>query len=106
MRRKTMMSLFLVFGLAASLPSMRGAESSGSLTGVVRNASGKPVAGAMVKVRNSDRGVTFTVISQGQGRYRASNLPAGKYTVQGLGGGLQNDPQLTVEVVGSQTVTG
>ena len=48
-----------------------------TIAGAVRNASGEPVSGASVKARNTDRGMTFMVISQDQGRYRLSNLPPG-----------------------------
>ena len=46
MCRRAVMSLFLVFSLAVPLSGLRGAESGGSIAGVVRDASGKPVAGA------------------------------------------------------------
>jgi len=64
----------------------------------VKNASGEPVSGAFVKLKNSDRRLTFMVISQAQGRYTTSNLPAGKYEVQGIGGDFQSDISAPVEV--------
>ena len=89
-------------------PFARGAETGGAIVGIVKNKSGEPVAGATVKVTHVDRGLTVTVFSRAQGRYTATNLPAGKYTVQGLGGGFQGvyaDPKGAVEVGDSQTVT-
>ena len=105
MCRRAALSLFLVCSLAVPLSRLRGAESGGSIAGVVKDASGKPVAGATVKVRNNDRGVTVTVFSQAQGRYSATNLLPGKYGVQGLGGNFQSDPNTAVEVSGTQAVT-
>lgn len=69
-----------------------------TVTGVVQNASGEPVAGALVKVRSADLGLGFLVVSQAQGRYSTPNLLPGKYTVQGFGGGYQSDPAGPVEV--------
>src|SRR6266571_4184226 len=66
-------------------------DNGGSIQGVVKNASGEPVSGAFVKMKNPERRLTFMVISQAQGQYTASNLPAGKYEVQGVGGDFQSE---------------
>ena len=79
---------------------MLGAGGSGSIGGVVKNQAGEPVTGALVKVANTERGVAFTVISQDRGRYRATDLPSGKYTVQSFGGGWQSASS-TVDVNGA-----
>jgi len=49
------------------------------------------VVGALVKVKNVDRGVAVTVVSLDGGRYRAASLLPGKHTVQGVGAGLQSE---------------
>jgi len=67
------------------------AENGSVVEGVVQDASGKPVAGAFVKLKNNERHLEFMVISQAQGHYAASNLPAGPYVVQGVGGGFQSN---------------
>ncbi len=69
------------------------ADTSGSVEGVVKSSSGQPLAGAYVKLHDSAKRLTFMVISQAQGRYSAKNLPAGKYTVQGVGNGFQSTPK-------------
>src|ERR1700674_2725305 len=74
------------------------AENSSTVEGVVQDASGKPVAGAFVKLKNNERHLEFMVISQAQGRYSASNLPAGQYVVQGVGGGYQSSVSAPVDV--------
>ena len=63
---------------------------SAEVSGVVKNQSGAPVVGALVKVKNVDRGLAVTVVSRDGGRYQASNLLPGKHTVQGVGAGLQS----------------
>src|SRR3954453_3271075 len=66
------------------------ADQTGSVQGVVSDASGQPVAGAFVKLKNDERRLTFMVISQEQGRFEAKDLPPGQYRVQGVGGGYQS----------------
>src|ERR1051326_3926689 len=73
--------------LAGHLPVQ--AETKTTITGVVKNASGTPVEGAFVRVRNVEKGLTFMVVSQAQGRYTTPNLLPGKYTVEAIGGNLQ-----------------
>src|SRR5215469_5358829 len=66
------------------------ADNSGTVEGVVKSSSGQPLSGAFVKLHDADKRLTFMVISQAQGKYSAKNLPAGKYTVQGIGNGFQS----------------
>jgi streptogramin lyase len=86
----------LAFGIAAAAALIaaqpaRAADDRGSVQGVVNDASGQPVAGAFVKLKNADRRLTFMVISQAQGRFEASDLPSGLYKVQGVGAGFESD---------------
>ena len=74
------------------------AENSSTIEGVVQDASGKPVTGAFVKLKDNARHLEFMVISQEQGRYTVSNLPAGQYVVQGVGGGYQSAASPPVDV--------
>src|SRR5262245_45476041 len=69
-----------------------------TVTGVVRNASGQPVEGAFVRVRNADSGLTVMVISQAQGRYTTPNVLPGKYTIEGIGGDYQSNLASPVDV--------
>src|SRR5258705_11301719 len=68
------------------------------IAGVVKNAAGKPVVGALVKVKNDGLGLAFTVVSQREGKYITPNLPPGKYQVQTFGGANQSTPAGSVEV--------
>src|SRR5262249_11398245 len=58
-----------------------------------------PVTGAFVKLKNAERRLTFMVISQGQGRFEAKDLPVGKYAVQGVGAGYESDWFTNVTVI-------
>jgi virginiamycin B lyase len=80
------------------------AEYNSTVEGVVQDASGTPVVGAFVKLKNNERHLEFMVISQAQGRYTASNLPAGRYVIQSVGGAYQSNVSAPVDVAAGKTV--
>ena len=84
--------------LLIAVQSVQAADERGSVQGVVSDASGRPVAGAFVRLQNPDRRLTFMVISQDQGRFEANDLPPGQYTVQGMGAGFQSNLSAPVSV--------
>ena len=73
-------------------------DAGGTLTGVITDAAGAPVAGAFVQMRNAERRLNFMVITQEQGKYAIDRLPAGKYVVQAIGGEHQSTSSSPVEV--------
>jgi len=92
----------LAAGMAAvSLPAF-----AGSLQGVVKDGKGEPVTGAFVKASNPERRLVFMVVSQAQGKYNIDNLPAGKWSVQGVGGDYQSEMSAPADLAakGSSTV--
>jgi virginiamycin B lyase len=95
-------NLFAGIAIAAVLSSASAAQAAndrGAVQGVVNDASGKPVAGAFVKLKNTDRRLMFMVISQDGGQFRATDLPAGQYVVQGVGGDFQSELSAPLSVV-------
>ena len=52
----------VAFGVIAA--AAQAADNRGIVQGVVNDAAGQPVAGAMVKLINADRRLTFMVVSQ------------------------------------------
>ena len=78
-------------------------EAAGTLTGVVKDAAGAPVAGAFVQMRNAERGLNFMVITHEEGKYTNNRLPAGKYVVQAIGGERQSARSAPVEVAAGQS---
>src|ERR1700692_989422 len=62
------------------------AQDAGTLSGVIKDAAGAPVAGAFVQMKNADRRLNFMVITHEGGKYANPRLPAGKYVVQAIGG--------------------
>lgn len=98
-----MVSLMVLLAVSISIRAAHAAQKEGSIAGVVTDNSGQPAAGAFVKARNAERRFAVTVTSQERGRYQIPNLPPGKYSVQGTGGGFQSDPGTSVELDGSLT---
>src|SRR5829696_7611958 len=76
--------------MAGNAPARSADVYNGVVEGVVKDASGQPVAGAFVKVKNSEKRLGFMVISQDGGAFSAKQLPAGNYEVQSVGGDFQS----------------
>lgn len=66
-----------------SAPSAAVAQdlSSGTLSGVVTDASGAPIAGASVEVRSNEQGQVRTTSTDSAGSFRSALIPIGSYTV-------------------------
>jgi streptogramin lyase/cytochrome c5 len=79
------------------------AQDAGTLTGVIKDAAGAPVAGAFVQMKNAERRLNFMVITHEEGKYTTNRLPAGKYVVQAIGGEQQSAPSTPVEVVAGKS---
>lgn len=71
-----------------------------TISGVIKDSAGQPVAGAFVRVRNAEKNLAFIVVSQAQGRYQTPNLLPGSYSVESFGGGFQGTG--TAEVASGQ----
>ena len=71
----------------------------------MKDPKGAPVPGAFVKLKNTERRLTFMVISQAQGRYSVSSLPLGQYIVQAIGAEFQSKLSAPVEVAAGKPVT-
>jgi hypothetical protein len=75
-------------------------EVTGSVSGTVTDASGAAVAGATVTAKSSDRGISYTGVSNEAGIYRIAQLPAGNYDLRIEKTGFQTAlfPQFTLTV--------
>ena len=105
-REKVGRSLAIAIATGAALvgaQAVRAADERGSVQGVVNDASGQPVTGAFVKLKNDERRLTFMVISQGNGQFDAKDLPPGTYRVQGVGAGYQSEWFSNVTVKGGDS---
>src|SRR4051794_8755748 len=69
-----------------------------TLTGMVTGPDGKPFMGAFVVAENPQTKMTFNVLSNAEGRYQISNLPAATYTVRISAIGHKSEPRSDVKL--------
>ncbi len=102
-KHRTVILAIVLASLAAIGVTLRAQDAMSAVSGTVKSASGEPVQGAFVRIHNVDSGVTFLVVSGGQGRYESPKLLPGKYLVEAIGGEYQSDPSAApVEIRGGQ----
>lgn len=77
---------------------------TGSISGVVTDASGAPVQGATVTIRSTEQGFTRTATTGPNGAFRTSLIPIGRYEVRIAAAGhpATVDPNVNVRV-GAET---
>ncbi|MBZ5621356.1 MAG: carboxypeptidase regulatory-like domain-containing protein [Acidobacteriia bacterium] len=118
----------MLFWISASLALLMGAAASAQsgnaeITGVVKDPSGSPAAGAALSLTNQDSGVARSVVADSEGRYRFPAILPGRYSLKteatgfrtetvtdivlNIGTHLDKDVTLTVgSIQESITVTG
>src|SRR6266566_3388022 len=69
--------LLLVFAITGTAQ-----QNTGTILGVVKDASGAVIPGVSVTVVNEETNLTRTVITGENGAFRAPALPVGRYTVR------------------------
>ena len=100
---KTIAGLFLL--LLLTTPGSAWAQGEASISGVVTDPTGAIIAGATVKVRNSETGVTRTLVSDSSGRYEASLLSVGKYELTAEQTGFRTESRTGITLVLGQHAT-
>src|ERR1700685_602924 len=78
MRYITALTLFLVAG---STTIVRAQGVGASVSGVVEDATGAPIPGATVVVKNVETGAVRRLISDDAGRYSTPSVPVGRYEI-------------------------
>lgn len=88
---KELLGRFVLAGLFVSclLPATARAQSTGSITGTVTDASGAVIPGAKVVVTEQQTGVSRTVTADGSGSYAVPSLQPGTYSVKASETGMQ-----------------
>ena len=80
-------------------------QGTGTISGTIQDESGGVLPGVTVTATNSGTGGAQTGVSNPQGRYEITNLPAGRYVVQGVLPGFSSDAAtVTVAAGGSAMV--
>ena len=94
-------ALLLVVGVVVS----GAGQGTGTVSGAIEDESGAVLPGVTVSATNTGTGGVQTAVSNGQGRYEISNLPAGSYEVRGVLPGFSSDAAtVTVAAGGSAMV--
>ena len=81
------------------------AQVSATLRGLVTDASGTPVPGTSVTVRNVETGATRAAASDEAGRYLVAALPVGEYEVHAAKNGFQEAIRSGIRLVVNQDAT-
>src|SRR5262249_49032445 len=61
--------------------TLRGQNITGTILGTIRDASGAVIAGAQVRVTNEATNIPVKVVTNANGDYVVTNLPAAQYSV-------------------------
>jgi len=92
-------SLGVLFIALISLAAPAAAQTTnGVISGIVNDAQGGVLPGVTVTGRNIETGITRTVVTESDGRYRLAALPPGRYEVRAelQGFGAANVPEMTL----------
>jgi hypothetical protein len=97
LRRASIAALLLAFACGMATPAMA-QTTNGVISGIINDAQGGVLPGVTVTGRNIDTGITRTVVTEGDGRFRLAALPPGRYELAAelAGFGPVNVPALTL----------
>ncbi|HLV88735.1 MAG TPA: tetratricopeptide repeat protein [Candidatus Sulfotelmatobacter sp.] len=80
MKKHFAILLFVTLALGLCVPPVF-AQASGSVKGVIRDADGKPISGAIVEYQNLDNGQKYGLKTNGKGEYFSLGITPGKYKI-------------------------
>ena len=89
----------------AAIPIAAHAQSTASIAGVVRDAQGSVLPGVTVIIKNDTTGATTEVTTDAEGRYQATALGAGTYTVSATLAGFKTATNKNISVAPGQPVS-
>ena len=81
LRRASIAALLLAVALDVAMSAMA-QTTNGVITGTISDAQGGVLPGVTVTVRNTDTGLTRTIVTEDVGRYRLGGLPPGRYELK------------------------
>jgi hypothetical protein len=97
MLRRVSIAAMLFALIAAAVPAAA-QTTNGVISGIVSDAQGGVLPGVTVTGRNIETGITRTVVTESDGRYRLAALPPGRYEIRAelQGFGTANVPEMTL----------
>ena len=93
-----------VLAQVAGSPTSGAGQGPASISGTIEDESGGVLPGVIVTATSSDTGVDRAAVSDGQGRYTISNLPAGSYDVRAVMPGFSSDQAAVTIAPGGSAV--
>jgi hypothetical protein len=73
----------MLFALALGVPTPATAQTTnGVISGIVSDAQGAVLPGVTLTLRNTETGLTRTLVTETDGIYRAGGLPPGRYSIR------------------------
>ena len=76
-----LVTLLLAFALGAPAPTTA-QTTNGVISGIVSDAQGDVLPGVTLTLRNTETGLTRTLVTETDGRFRVGGLPPGPYSVR------------------------
>jgi hypothetical protein len=99
-------SLFFITAvIGVGVARLNAQAATATVLGTVKDTSGAVVPGVKVDVKNLGTGITQSVITDQQGRYRVADLAVGRYDVQAAMSGFQTAVRSGITLaVGTQSI--
>lgn len=96
----------LIVGLLSLFVPVEGyAQSTASISGVVKDTAGSVLPGVTLVIRNDRSGASQEVTTDGEGRYQATALGAGSYTVSASLTGFKTATAKNIQVAPGQPIS-
>ena len=90
---------------ALAVSDLQAQVTTAALSGTATEATGAVVVGVKIQAKNNDTGITYSAVTDGQGRYSIPELPVGTYEVSSQKSGFQKEVQTGIVLtVGAQPV--
>lgn len=99
MRNRIVLSALLACLMSASL--VTASQTSGVISGIVKDPAGAVIAGAQIATRNETTGETRTAISDEAGRFKIENIAPGRYKIVVSRDGF-TPGEITIDVAGNR----
>lgn len=102
--KKKLLRSFLLLLISSNQTALPQATTA-AISGVVKDITGAILPGSTVTVKNTDTGIARTIVTDDQGRYRASNLSLGNYEVTASLTGFQTEVRSGIKLtVGREAI--
>src|SRR5712691_300312 len=88
----------LAFALIAAATPAVAQTTNGVISGIISDAQGGVLPGVTINARNAETGLSRTVVTEGDGRFRLAALPPGRYELKAelAGFGSVDVPPMTL----------